>query len=39
MDLLSSELQELGFADFDVGLIGFEPKDSRQSWPVCDRVV
>lgn len=31
MDLLSSELQELGFADFHVGLIGFEPKNSRQS--------
>jgi DNA modification methylase len=25
MELLSSELQELGFANFDVGLIGFEP--------------
>jgi DNA modification methylase len=25
MDLLRTELQELGFADFDVGLIGFDP--------------
>ena len=24
-DLLRNELQELGFADFDLGLIGFEP--------------
>src|SRR5882672_1052760 len=25
LDLLRSEIQDLGFADFDVGLIGFEP--------------
>jgi ParB-like chromosome segregation protein Spo0J len=27
MDLLSSELQKLGFDNFDLGLIGFEPKE------------
>jgi hypothetical protein len=25
LDLLRTEIQDLGFADFDLGLIGFEP--------------
>jgi len=38
-DLLRDELQALNFADFDLGLTGFEPDRSKPSWPVWGRAV
>src|SRR6267378_2847529 len=37
LDLLRNEIQDLGFADFDLGLIGFEPDQLDGPFGGCQR--
>ena len=39
LDLLRNEIQDLGFADFDLGLIGLSRISWKPSWRVWDRAV